>query len=131
MADPVISAGYCSTEELMGADVADRNQPYEALAKGRPGWARMISKTLGGKAPPTEVVIKKALPFKEVDIYAATTANKMFCCISELLSLRRKATNLFSAALREGRKDCPPYAPFLPRSSQRRPELHKTPPTSP
>ena len=61
-AEMILSAGYYSTDELADASLTERQQLYKLLAEGRPGWARLLRKILGAKAPPTEVEVKKAPP---------------------------------------------------------------------
>ena len=71
VAELIIAAGYNNLEELMDTSTSERGQLYRALSGGRPGWGRLLRKMLDAKAAPTAVEVKKALPFKEVDIFAA------------------------------------------------------------
>ena len=52
------------------------------------GWARLMRTILGAEAPPTEVEVKEASPYKEVDILAAIKANRMLRGIVEILRPR-------------------------------------------
>ena len=51
----ITAASLITVDELPETSSADRTQLYKPLAGGRPGWARLVRKMLGGKAPPTEV----------------------------------------------------------------------------
>ena len=88
MAELILSAGYYSSEELADTSSTERQQLYKLLAEGRPGWPRLLRKILGAKAPPTEVEIKKALPFSEIDIFGAIKAHPALSGIGELLRPR-------------------------------------------
>ena len=50
-----------------------------------------------------------------MDFYAALQANRALEGIGETTRPRREPANTFPEALREGRADCPLYAPFLTR----------------
>ena len=47
------AAGFNTMGELTDTPSAERTQLYEALADGRPGWARLMKEMLDAKAPPT------------------------------------------------------------------------------
>ena len=57
--------------------------------------------------------MKKSLPYKEADVFAAIRANPPLSGIGELLRPRQAADNKFPEALREGSKATPRYTPFL------------------
>ena len=113
MAELILSAGYYSADELADTSSTERQHMYKLLAEGRPGWPRLLRKILGAKAPPTEVEIKKAFPFSEVDIFGAIKSHSVLSGLGELLRPRQEAVNIFSEALYEGSKAIPPYTPFV------------------
>ena len=113
MAEMILSAGYYSSDELADTSSLERQELYKLLSEGRPGWARLLRKILDAKAPPTEVEIKKALPYSEIDIFGAIKAHPTLYGIGELLRPRQEAVNLFTAAIYEGSKATPPYTPFV------------------
>ena len=113
MAELILSAGYYSSEELADTSPTERQQLYKLLADGRPGWSRLLRKILGAKAPPIEVETKKALPFTEIDIFAAIKNHPTLYGLGELLRPRQEAVNIFSEAMYEGSKAIPPYIPFV------------------
>ena len=113
MAEPILPAGYYSSEELADTSPTERQHLYKLLAEGRPGWSRLLRKILGAKAPPIDVEIKKALPFSEIDIFGAIETHPTLNGIGELLRPRQEAVNIFSEALYEGSKAIPPYIPFM------------------
>ena len=104
MAEMILSAGYYSSEELADTSSAERQQLHKISSGGRAGWARLLRKILDAKAPPTEVEIKKALPYSEVNIFGAVKAHPSLSGIGDLLRPRQAAANLFSEALYEGSK---------------------------
>ena len=60
MAELILSMGYYSADELADTSSPGRQQIYKFLSEGRPGWARLLRKILGSKAPPTEVEVKRS-----------------------------------------------------------------------
>ena len=113
MAEMILSAGHYSSEKLADTSSTGRQQLYKILSDGRAGWAQLLLKILDATAPPTEVEIKKALPYAEVNIFGAIRAHPPLSGVGELLRPRQEAVNLFSEALYGGPKAAPPYTPFL------------------
>ena len=54
---------------------------------------------LDAKAPPTEVGLKRGLPYKKVDVFAAIKPNMAPQGVGDLLRTRQEALNLFPEAL--------------------------------
>ena len=94
MAELILSAGYYSADELADTSSMERQQLYKMLSGGRPGWDRLLRKISDAKAPPTEVEIKKALPYSEINIFGAIKAHPALSGIGELLRPRQEAANL-------------------------------------
>ena len=113
MAELILSSGYYSSEELADTSPTERHQLYKLLAEGRPGWSRLLRKILDAKAPPIEVESKKALPYTEIDIFAAIKNHPTLYGLGEILRPRQEAVNIFSEAMYEGSKAVPPYIPFV------------------
>ena len=109
MADCIFAAGYCGADELIGAPDSERAQLFKISPEGRAGWARLFRKMLGAKAPPTEAEVKKSEPFKEIDIFATIEANQGAGAIGDISRPRQRAVRIFSEALNEGNRGCPPY----------------------
>ena len=109
----ITAACYYTADELADTCPAERTQPYRPSADGRLGWARLTRKMLGAKAPPTEVETKKALLYREIDIFAPTKSNKMLQGIGAISPPRQEAANLLPGASLRGSKASPQYAPFL------------------
>ena len=69
---------------------------------------------LGPRAPPSEAEIKKGVPFKEIDIFAASTACRALEGIEDILRPRQEAASISSGPLYDGNQACPPYIPLMP-----------------
>ena len=117
MADHIIAAGFYSTGEMIGTTNAERAQLCMIMAEGRAGCARLIRKMLGAEAPRTEAGVKKVVPFKGVGIFVSIKANEASEGFVDSLRPRQGAANIFSEALYEGNRACPPYSPFELQSS--------------
>ena len=100
MADIIAAAGHYRASELTDTSAQERAEFCKLLSAERPGYARLLRKTLDYKGPATEVATKRGPPYQEVDIRAAKRARE--CTlegIGEILTTRREAARFFPEAL--------------------------------
>ena len=120
-AELILAAGHYAIEELLDTSTAERAQLYKLMAECKAGWARMLRKIIDSEAPPTELEVKKAAPYKGVDIIAAVKAHRCLSDIGEISRHSQEAVALCSEDIQEGTKARPPYISFLP------PKLRESP----